>query len=106
MKKSYKFAIAAAIFMLTLGVSLASAQANNCSRMGTWMGDTGTGITWTDLATSGKSATEGQLDLEWTMIDPTLGAFPTVVRITNGRGTWQHVSGRTYRYTWLAYGVD
>lgn len=97
--------LCAAIFLLVLGSSAALAEANNCSRVGTWMGDTGTGITWTDIATAGRSATEGQLDLEWTKIDPTLGGFPTV-RITNGKGTWQHVSGNTYRFTWVAYGLD
>lgn len=80
---------------------------NNCSRVGTWFGVGDSGITWMATDNPGANATVGQLALEWTVIDPTLGGyFPDVVRATNAVGVWQKVNRNTYEYTWIAYGLD
>ena len=80
---------------------------NNCSRVGTWFGVGDSGITWMATDNPGPNATVGQLTLEWSVIDPTLGGFfPDVVRATSAVGVWQKVNRYTYEYTWIAYGLD
>jgi len=96
-----------AVVALILGSGVGLAQSNNCGRVGTWFGQGDSGITWIASDTSGVSATVGQLDLDWVLIDPTLGGFfPTVVRVTNARGVWEKVNQRKYKYTWVAYAFD
>jgi hypothetical protein len=85
----------------------ATAAAPPCTAVGTWLGQGDSGFTWMNIKTPGSSATTGQVDVTWIEVDPTLfGAFPDAVRITNGRGVWQMVSGDTVEYTWMAYGLD
>lgn len=92
---------------LVAGSGRAMAASENCSRVGTWFGMGDSGITWIAVDAPGASATVGQVVLEWSLIDPTLGGFfPTVARATNALGVWQKVNGHTYEYTWVAYGLD
>ena len=92
-------------FMLGSGAALA--QSNNCGRVGTWFGEGDSGITWMASDNPGTSATVGQLELDWVLIDPTLGGFfEDAVRVTNARGVWEKVNQNQYKYTWVAYAFD
>ena len=95
------------VIVLMMGSEIGLAQSNNCGRVGTWFGRADSGITWMAIDLRGVSAAAGQVELDWVMIDPTLGGFfPTVVRATAGKGVWESVNQSKYRYTWVAYGLD
>jgi hypothetical protein len=103
---SFRFmlVVAACMLLLFLGTD-AMAKSKTCSLTGTWFGEAGN--TWTAIVTPGKSATGGQLYLEWVLIDPTLGGeFPSVVRVSNGVGVWQQVNNKEYKWSWVYYGFD
>lgn len=85
----------------------AIAASNNCTTVGTWFGVGDSGTTWMDTVTPGSSATVGQMNLEWVLLDPTLGGFfPQAVRATNAVGVWEKVNERNYEYTWVVYALD
>ena len=85
----------------------AIAASNNCTTVGTWFGVTADGTTWMDTVTPGSSATVGQMNLEWVVLDPTLGGFlPQAVRATNAVGVWEKVNEKNYQYTWVVYVLD
>ena len=93
--------------MVFAGNGTAARGANNCSRVGTWLGVSDSGTSWIATDTPGPNATVGQLALEWVRIDPTRGnLYPTVIRVTNALGVWEKVNKRKYEYTWIAYGLD
>lgn len=80
---------------------------STCGRVGTWFGLGDSGFSWIATDTPGPNATVGQLALEWTVIDPTLGGwFQNAVRTTNAVGVWAKVNRRLYELTWVAYGLD
>jgi hypothetical protein len=79
-----------------------------CSKVGMWHGAADLGITWMAVNTPGQNAFNGQMTLEWVLIDPTLGAppFSNTVRVTNAYGVWKKAGWRTYLFTWIGYGLD
>jgi hypothetical protein len=80
--------------------------ASECGIVGTWFGVGDSGTAWMDVATPGVSPTSGQFEMEWVSLDPTLGGyFPDAVRATRAGGVWRQLSVRTFRYTWIAYGL-
>lgn len=91
------------------GIAAAGAGPGNsmsCGRVGTWFGLSDSGISWIAADNPGPNATVGQVTLEWSVIDPTLGGnFPTAVRTTNAMGVWSKVNRHLYEYTWVAYGL-
>lgn len=97
---------AVAVALLASG-TMARGDSNSCSRVGTWFGVADLGFRWLGTDTPGPNATGGQIDLEWYVLDPTLGIpdFSTVTRTTAGRGIWQMISHGKYQYTWVAYGL-
>jgi len=100
-----RISLAAALAVVMFGVP-AMAASNECGRVGTWHGMGDTGFTWMAVDSPGQDATNGQITLEWVMIDPTLGGFFTdAVRVTNGLGVWKKVNQHMYQYTWIAYGL-
>ena len=85
----------------------AMAASNSCGIVGTWFGAGDSGTTWFSTYTKGSSSTVGQMNLEWILLDPTLGGFfPDAVRTTNGVGVWEKVNNHNYKYTWVAYAFD
>jgi hypothetical protein len=103
------------VLALILGSGVGLAQSNNCTIVGTWMHSAGPAdlFTWNLVATPGASATAGQLDYEWVLVNPTLpnakfpdGMFPNAVRATNPNGAWEKVKQGEYNLTWVAYGLD
>lgn len=78
-----------------------------CSLQGAWLSEVDIGARFFVSYASGASATSGPLAVEWIAGDPSLfGAFPAAVSLTQGVGTWQRVTGHSYRYTWISYGLD
>jgi len=96
------------VVALVLGSGVGLAQGNNCTIVGTWMHSGGPAdmFTWTLVATPGANATVGQLDYEWVLVSPTLGMFPSAVRLTNPNGVWEKQKQGEYNVTWVAYGLD
>jgi len=85
----------------------ATTASNECGRIGTWHGMGDQGFAWMAVDSPGQDATNGQISIEWVMIDPTLGGFfPDAARVTNGLGVWKKVNKHVYQYTWIAYGLD
>ena len=78
-----------------------------CSRVGTWFGLGDQGFQWIAIDDPGPNATAGQVTLEWTFLDPTLGGFfPDAAGVTSGVGVWGKLNRHLYQYTWVAYGLD
>ena len=101
-----KIGLTAALVVVLFSGSATTAS-NECSRIGTWHGMGDQGFVWMAVDSPGQDATNGQLTIEWVMIDPTLGGFfPDAARITNGIGVWKKVNKQMYQYTWIAYGLD
>jgi hypothetical protein len=95
--------LAVAVFA---GSGSVMAPSDNYSHVGTFHGEADSGATWMAAVTPGISATVGQMVVEWVRWDPTLmNNFPTAVRTTNPMGVWEKVNGKTYRWTWIAYGL-
>jgi hypothetical protein len=100
------------IFVSVLTVLLMSgvgamAAAKGCTMVGTWFGAGDSGITWMATNAPGPSATAGEVNIEWVLMDATLGGFfPAAVRVTNAVGVWQKGSRQIFPYTWVAYAFD
>jgi hypothetical protein len=106
-KRSFIRISLAVVVALVVGSGVGLAQSNNCGRVGTWFGQGDSGTTWIAIVTAGMSATVGQINMEWVLLEPTLGGFfPTAVRVTGGKGVWEKVNQNQYKYTWVAYGLD
>lgn len=100
----------AAAIVLVGGGQAANPQAQRqgpCSSEGTWQGAADNGFTWTNVITRGSDARGGQLDLDWVLMDPTLGGnFATAARATSGRGVWEDDGHQHAAWTWMAHGLD
>jgi hypothetical protein len=100
-----------ALLIFTVAAPVA-AQANewstatSCRPQGSWLSEVDIGGIFFAQYAGGANAISGALTIEWILFDPTLfGNFPTAVRLTQGAGGWRS-HGRTYDYTWVAYGLD
>lgn len=87
------------------GVSAQAAVAP-CGTEGTWLGLADNGFSWMNTITRGTGVSNGQVDLTWVSVDPTLfGAFAAATTITPGRGVWRRADRRhDIQWTWMAYG--
>lgn len=106
------FSLSCIVFLI-VSISSTNAQSQRfqnqglCGRVGTWRGVGDSGITWMAVDSPGQNATNGQISLEWVVIDPTLGdMFIDATRVTNGLGVWKKVNQHMYQYSWIAYGLD
>lgn len=99
--------VLAAIFAVAVfaGSGSVMAASRNCSHVGTFHGVSDSGATWMVTITPGISATVGQMVVELVKWDPGLGVGFPAVRTTNPLGVWEKVNGKTYRWTWIAYGL-
>jgi hypothetical protein len=78
-----------------------------CALPGSWIGEVDVGFRFFAQYSRGGWVRGGPLTIEWIMVDPTLfGNFPAAVRATQSVGAWRMETGRTYSYTWVAYGLD
>ena len=113
--RSSSFAIIVSLTVLLALAAVETAAAKGpewtpqrpCSLQGAWLSEVDIGARFFVNYASGASATGGPLAVEWIAGDPTLfGAFPAAVSLTQGVGTWQRVTGHSYQYTWISYGLD
>jgi len=100
-----------ALLIITFALP-AAAQSNErctaalCRPQGSWLSEVDIGGIFFSQYAAGANANSGALTIEWILFDTTLfNNFPTAVRLTQGAGGWQS-HGRTYDYTWIAYGLD
>lgn len=83
-----------------------SGSAQGCGIVGAWFGEGSAGFSWMATMTQGELGNVGQLNLEWVIMDPTLGGFfPAAVRVTNATGVWRKKGNHQIHYTWVAYGL-
>ncbi|MEW6337035.1 MAG: hypothetical protein AB1625_06495 [Acidobacteriota bacterium] len=89
-----------------MGGALAASAVVPCGSEGTWLGLADNGFSWMNTITRGTGISNGQVDLAWVSVDPTLfGAFAAATSITPGRGVWRRVDRRhDIQWTWMAYG--
>lgn len=112
-KRSLIMAMAlAAVFALVAAwpCTIAEAGPTECGMIGTWYGDVDSPLKWLGVHTAGSSLTKGEMLLEWVRVSNELliiyGTYPTVTRLSNGRGVWEQTVKGKYRYTWYAYGIS
>lgn len=99
--------VCAVVFALTLAMPTVSvAGPKGCNMQGSWMGFGGVAGQWTS-SIHGKSASSGTLGIQAPEFDPTLdNNFPDVVTITTLRGVWERLTGNTFAYTVVGFGLD
>jgi hypothetical protein len=92
------------------GATLADGAGKGCSIQGTWFGVMGVGdtrLTGWMINVTGKSANEGENNIEYPNFDYTLdGNFPNVVSLSTMRGVWQRSGGNTFDYSFTGYAID
>lgn len=92
------------------GAVLADSAGKGCSIQGTWFGvnDVGdTRFTGWMITVTGKSANEGENNIEYPNFDATLGGnFPNAVSLSSSRGVWKRTGGNTFDYKFTGYAID
>jgi hypothetical protein len=102
------------LLIVALGAALCPAAGlaqsvgfRECGIIGTWYGVGDSGTTWWATVTPGSTMIAGQFNMEWVLLEPTLGGFfPDAVRVTGASGVWKQLRHNTYEYTWVAHGLD
>lgn len=92
------------------GVTLADSANKGCSIQGSWFGvnDVGdTTLTGWLITVTGKSANEGENNIEYPNFDATLGGnFPNAVSLSSSRGVWKRTGSNTFDYSFTGYAID
>lgn len=92
------------------GTTLADGAGKGCSIQGSWFGVMGVGdlqLTGWMITVTGKSANEGENNIEYPNFDATLGGnFPNAVSLSTSKGTWKRTGGNTFDYEFMGYAID
>jgi hypothetical protein len=103
-------ALAAAFALAAVWPTAAAAAAPECTLIGTWAGNAGSPLAWLGVHTPGNTLTKGEMLLNWLRVKNELlivyGSYPTVTRLSDGRGVWEQTARGKYKYTWYAYGNE
>ena len=102
--------LSVALGFVIAGITLADGAGKGCSIQGSWFGVVGLGdtrLTGWIITVSGKSANEGENNIEYPNFDPTLGGnFPGAVSLSTSRGVWKCTGDNTFDYRFTGYAID
>jgi hypothetical protein len=113
MSKKGSYFIGTAVVLVLIGlisfpaIGIAARATQGCSAQGSWFGYSAAGLGEWMATIQGQSQASGTVILESLSFDLTLGGiYPTAVRSTAERGTWESSGPNTFRSAMIAFAVD